>query len=343
MAMDKSAADSYVYAKASGMLARSFVGARSERLFSAKSLQELWTLLFKKEIPAVPETLFAKALEKQAADKFISDFKSLLQNYSKPSPVLLSLLSFYDYDNLKEFAAALCLKEKKIPSYQSIAPFNLIDYSKWPDLAAITCGGPLEWYNTVPELSEQKNLDYKLDCQYMQSLWNSLRHIDSECRNDLKNLIGDKLNMNNALWALRLKLYYDMSREEILDNLIYSNDEKSENDPLVLSALEIIDKDTDDWESWKNWKYAELLNPHEEGVVWTVDARWISNAYKHVYLERARRLFHRHPFTECPLVCWFIIKRNELDNIRMASESLRLNISSIQAMQMAGISEVKNG
>ena len=49
--MDKSAADSYVYAKASGMLAHSYVGIRARELFSFNSLQELWSFLFKKEVP----------------------------------------------------------------------------------------------------------------------------------------------------------------------------------------------------------------------------------------------------------------------------------------------------
>ena len=43
------------------------------------------------------------------------------------------------------------------------------------------------------------------------------------------------------------------------------------------------------------------------------------------------------------MVCWFIIKQNELDNIRTASESLRLNIDSQQAMKIVGIAEVNNG
>ena len=53
MAMDKSSADAYVYVKASGILARSFVGAKARELFSVRSLKELWSLIFKKEVPAI--------------------------------------------------------------------------------------------------------------------------------------------------------------------------------------------------------------------------------------------------------------------------------------------------
>src|SRR5574344_1151179 len=78
MAMDKSAADAFVYAKASGMLARSFTGERAVKLFNVHSLKELWTLLFNKEVPVIPEKLLAKALESEAQKDFISQYYKLL-------------------------------------------------------------------------------------------------------------------------------------------------------------------------------------------------------------------------------------------------------------------------
>ncbi|MBQ1728297.1 MAG: hypothetical protein II039_13030, partial [Treponema sp.] len=137
MAMDKSSADAYVYVKASGILARSFVGAKARELFSVRSLKELWSLIFKKEVPAVPETMLAAALEKEAVSSFISSYKRLILNYEKPSPLLVALLRFYDYENLKQFGAALCTGQKEIPSYTDITPFNILNYSKWPEIGLV--------------------------------------------------------------------------------------------------------------------------------------------------------------------------------------------------------------
>ena len=67
--MDKSGAAAYVYAKASGILARSFVGNRTQKLFEAKSLSELWTLVFKTEVPLVPEVMLAKQIEVEAQNR----------------------------------------------------------------------------------------------------------------------------------------------------------------------------------------------------------------------------------------------------------------------------------
>ncbi len=343
MPMDKSTANAYVYAKASGILARSYVGKRAALLFNAKSLSELWSMISKKEAPALPEALLARSLEKEALTVFIDDYKKMLSNYKDPEELLISLINFYDYDNLKEFSAALCMGEKDIPDYADISPFNMLDYSAWPDLKAMTARGTLAWCDKVPLLSQQKDNDHRLDIQYMHQIFSSIEKLDSECRDAVRALISENYMMQNVLWALRLRIYYKMSDEEIIDLLAYSNEEKSVDDPLISEAIKILSLETDNFDQWKKWKYAHLLNPHEDGVIWSVDPRWITNSFRAYHVKKAHKLFHRFPFSSCPLICYFILKREELDNIRTASESLRLRISSDEAMLLSGISEVKNG
>lgn len=339
MAMDKSAADSYVYARASGILAKSFIGNRARDLFSYHSLQELWSALFKKEIPSVPESMLARALEKEAFDTFVEQYKGLLKNYAKPSPVLLSLMHGYDYENLKDIGSALALEEKELPSIHSIKPFNIIDYDKWPDLKAITADSPLSWYDKPVSIKEQKSVNYKIDCQNIIELWKALNTTEISCRSAVRKLFAEKLQIDNIVWAIRLRLYYNMSREDIIPLLMYSTAQKKENDILAKDAIMSLDWPLNDYGCWKKWKHSELLNFHDDGSVWSVDPRWISNAYKPVYVEKAHRMFHMYPFTCCPMVCWFILKQNELDNIRTASESLRLNVGAQEAMKIMGIQE----
>lgn len=339
MSMDKSAADAYVYAKSSGMLVRSFTKKRSRMLFSARSLHELWTMLFKKEVPPVPETLLAKEIELEAFAQFVKDYDSLLRCYSKPAPLLISLLRSYEYSNLKEAGSALASGSSEMPAIVDISPYGLINWKKWPDLKLMTAGTDFSWFNKIPEFSERMDTDYRLDCQYVEQLWKAARKTDAACRSVILELLGEKIRIDNAVWALRLKLYYEMPRDQILKYLAYSSPEHDEKDTLVQEAVKILDFETDNHEKWASWKYSFLLNPHEEGNLWNVDPGWIYNAYKKRYVEKAWRLFHLHPFTDCPLVCWFIIKRNELDLIRTAAESIRLNVAPAQAMNFAGILE----
>ncbi len=343
MVMDKSAADAYVYAKMSGMLAKSYIGSRAVNLFDVHSLSELWSLLFTSPVPVVPEMLLAKQLEIEAANRFISEYKELLSYYPHPSDILVAFLHYFDYDNIKNIGAALCYKEKDRPDILDISPYNLINYNKWPDIAAMTASKPFSWYNRVPQVFEQQYNDYRLDCQYVTEVWKACKKVKSSCRSDLVSLIREKIQMDNILWVLRLKKYYNMPADLIVENLAYSDSEKKDKtDILVSPAMKIIDWELDDWNVWKNWKHASLLNPHTEGIVWNVDPRWVYNSYKKVYVYKAKRLFHQYPFTECPLLCWYILKQNELDNIRTASESLRLSIPASQAMSDAGVLEVDN-
>ena len=97
--LDRSAASSFVYAKASGLLAKSFVGENSSKLFSVQSLRELYLLLFSEEVPGLPEVLLSKEIETKAGQKFISQYKELLSEYEKPAPILSEILSFYEYEN----------------------------------------------------------------------------------------------------------------------------------------------------------------------------------------------------------------------------------------------------
>ena len=97
--LDKSAASSFVYAKASALLAKSFIGENAGKLFAVKSLRELYTLLFNEEIPSVPEVLLSKEIETKASQNLIAQYKNLLSEYDKPSPILSEILSFYEYEN----------------------------------------------------------------------------------------------------------------------------------------------------------------------------------------------------------------------------------------------------
>lgn len=341
IAMDKSAADSFVYAKASGMLASSFVGARARQLFVPRTLSDLWALLFKTISPALPGTLLARALENEAAKSFIESYKRLIMNYSHPHAVLLALLRNFDYENLKDIGASLAIGEMNMPEINNIEPFNIIDYNAWPDIKAITAGGPLSWYNEIPEHTEEYSINSKLDNQYIDTLWEAAESIrPAECGRALLKLFEEKFSVENTIWALRLRIYYEKSKEEILSLLNYSTPKRSATDPLVVDTVETLDWDLDNYEKWKTWRYTRLLNPHEEGIVWNINPRWLTNAYKGVYIHKVYNLFHRFPLTSVPLVCWYILKRNELDDIRTAAESLRLNIEPTQAMQIAGITKL---
>lgn len=334
--MDNSAASAYVYAKAGGILARSFVGQNASRLFSVKSLRDLHSLLFSGEVPSVPEMMLSKIIEEKAEEQFISQFVSLIENYSHPAEILVALLRFYDYDNLKEIGAALCFGESARPHITDIGSFSMLNYDAWPNLKAITENSPVSWYSEAPKISEQQSADSRLDGQYIRSLWSTVEKIP-ESESGVAKLIRADISARNILWVLRLKVYYKMAPEEIREKLAFADDSARRGDVLAGEALSIIDKDVGSFDDWKDWKYRRHLNPHEDGTVWEIDPTWVEKSFRRELGAMAMRSFHKEPMSVLSMVAWFKIKQNELDNIRTVAEGLRLNIEEELMLDVAGM------
>lgn len=335
--MNRAGASAFVYAKASGMVAKSFVGERAHLLFDVQTISELWSLLFHEEVPLVPESILAKLLEEKAEDVFLSQYAGLLNVYDKPDAVLIQLLRSYDYHNIKMIAAALCDNQKNIPKISDLSTYTMLNYKKWPNFAQITAGSTISWYNTVPEWETQQKMDTRLDLQYAKELWAAIHCLSRSEREPVQKFLQEQLVIENIIWAIRLRVYYDMSSDEIIQRLAFATDYTQKNDPLASAAVHILDYALDSWEDWKDWKYAHLLNPHEDGAVWTVDPRWVQRSANVYRNKKALTQFRRYPFTPHVLVTWFYIKEHELNCIRTAAEGLRLNTDSKQTKQFVGL------
>ena len=325
--MDTSAANAFVFAKASGMLSKSFVGNRFVEIFEAKKLQDLWVLLFDEELPVLPEYLLAQTIEKKAEEQFIADFVKLLSYYEKPEPVLVSLLQVYEYNNIKLLSASLLNNETKMPELIDLKEFALLDYAQWPDLQKMTQNSPFSWYNAVPKVSEQKNVDHALDVQYIRSLWKAVHQLPHSERAPVEAFIKEEIVLQNILWALRLKYYYDYSAEDIIPFLAGLKDNPTEKDILAGPAIKILDKEIDSFADWKDWEYNTFLNAHEPEQIWEIDPKWVASSVQKYLAKKAVKNFRKYPFTAMVLVCWFKAKQAELAHVRTAVQALRLNVS----------------
>lgn len=334
--MDRTGASCYVYAKASGMLAKSFTGSKAANLFNAKSLQELWGMIFTDEVPSVPQTLLAQEIEKKASLKFIDEYKNLVSAYSNPEQIILDLVQWFDYENIKDAAGKLASGNTESASFLQIKPFNILKYEKWPDIAGMTSGTELSWYDRVPSLEEENIFANKVDSQFIKKIWNSVQKLSSAEREVAEKVIAKHYSLMNITWAMRLKVFYNMSSEQIREHLIYLNDVKSSTDKFAGDALKILDFKIDSFEDWSKWKYAEFLNGNDDSKFWKLDPSFFEKQVAKDFNASMKREFHKNPFTSMMMVTWFFIKRNELENIRTATEAIRLNIDQEQLLKDIG-------
>lgn len=334
--MDRTGAGAFIFAKANGILGKSFTGSRAQKLFSAKSLGELWTLLFCSQPPMVPEVLLSQQIEEKAFSDFINQFVQFISLYDKPEELLKDQLLMYEGENLKELGAALCKGETKCPSLINLKKYSMLNYAAWPDIKKITKGTAFSWYNKVPGIHEQQELDFKIDIQICRHLWASALKQKGEAGEALLKLYSQEYIIKNIVWVLRLRLYYNMKSEDIIKNLIYVTDKPGHSDPIAAPALRILDWPLDEYEVWSNWKYASLVNPYEPGTVWQIDPIWIEKRNRVEIARKASRLFHQFPGQAASLIGWYKMKNFELSCIRTAVESIRLNVDSAEAMDAIG-------
>lgn len=334
--MDYSGASAYTYAKMSAMLGRLFVGERALQLFDTKSLSELWSLVFESPVPQLPESLLANKIEAEATSDFIKQYSKILDNFSSPDPFLFSLLKRYDVENLKVISAALSLGETEIPNIVDLKNYAELNYSAWPNIKKITENSRFKWYDKVPLPEERVKMDMRLDLEEIQFLWKSVNRLTDSSRKILVDYFQHLFSVKNMLWALRLKIYYKMTNEEIVKKLFYVSEQPSETDPICKYAFEILNKEIDNYEHWKKWRFSSFLNFYEEGNIWSIDPVWVEQKFRFGEVKKARQIFHQNPMTYASLAMFFVLKEQEVDCIRAATEALRLNASREEALYASG-------
>ena len=335
--MDSSTAVAFCYPKAAGLLSKAFIKDRTHLLFEQESLADLWTLLFKEQSPLVPEAILAQQIEEKAFETFLLQYIFFLNQYDKPPLILTDKIKRFEAENLKEIIDALCSQEKECPHLLDLKDFSTIDTKAWPVLSKMTAQTDFSWLKEIPPSEDQQAVEFKMDMQLLRENWDAIERCHGANREGHERLFLDEFIIKNIVWALRLKLFYGMEKDEIIQNLFYVTDSPDKNDPVAAPAIKMLDFDVNKYSDWSGWKYEQYLNPNEPGSVWSVDPVWIERKYIAHQVVFADRIFHEYSMEDAALAAWFKIKSYELTCIRTAVECLRLNIGSNEAMEAIGI------
>lgn len=333
--MDSSSALEFCYTKAAGLLSTSFLNQRMSLLFNSKSLVELWAVLFSDSVPAVPEALLADEIEKKAFNNLLQQYLSILNQFDNPSDLLLSQIQLFEIENIKSMMDGICNGEPLPPKIIDLKKYSTLNISAYPDLEKITRNTIFNWLPKNPELKDLQLLEFKMDLFFLKSIWDKIEKSKGEDKGLWEKLFLEDYIIKNIIWAMRLSVYYQKSKEEIMAELFYVTERADKLDPIAGSAIAVLDKSPVNFEDWQNWKYKEYLNPYE-GTDWKFDPAWFERRYMASTSKRYIRFFHQHPLTEPALVAWFKAKQYELRCIRSAVEGTRLNINPTDAMKALG-------
>ncbi|MDR0602273.1 MAG: V-type ATPase subunit [Treponema sp.] len=323
----------YAYAKACGIIGKSFVGRRVPRLTSAGRLSELDRLVFPESSRELPERELLPDMERRFTERAASSIIAIVECFSRPPEFPVLLLRGYEYADLKSVLAALSGSRGggsfPAPPFTKLGRFQTVNFGAWPDLTAMVKGTEFESFFESEGFSLGKGADTgdislqtALDRFYYERLWNAMFDLPRFDRRETEKILSDEISLRNAAWTLRLRTYYRMQAGEVRTHLVTVR--RKGQRPLFPGDAP-LDFPLDSRDEWKNWRWERLLNPGEGGE-WTADPRYFQNAAARRLYAMALRCLRLRPFSMDAVFCFIKLKQFEEDLLTSAAEGIGLGM-----------------
>ncbi len=328
--MTTSGERAYAYAKACGILGKSFIGPRIARLAGIARLSDLDRLIFAAKTVELPERELLVDLERRISRRTIGQILALVANYPRLPDLLERLIRAWEYADVKTALNARSADGISPPESTDLGRLGTVDFSAYPDLKAMLRGTEFDWVaqNQTPAAMAVQT---ELDQRYYHSLWEALRKTPRGERVYTERLLAEEISLKNCAWALRLRVYYDYPEAEIRKNLV---DLPYSGGSLQDDALATLSRAVDQRSEWRGWNREYLLNPEKPGEAWRVDPRCVQNAAANRLYRQARLYFRRRPFTLDSTACFIKLKQFEENLLTSVAEGLALGLSSRDVLSL---------
>ncbi len=321
----------YAYAKACGVVGKSFLGAARGRLASVNRPAELDRLIFPDAPLDLPEQQLSARLERRIADRAASRIVGIVSSFSHPAAALVRLVRSYEYADLKAALASLAAGERKPPLHVDLGPFGTVAWDAYPNLKAMLASTEFDWLRETPTEATVMDAQTSLDLHFYRSLWREILELPKGDRRGFEELVAEEIELKNVVWALRLRSYYGQSGEEIEPKLA---DIARRGRSLAAEARRALTFAADRREDWRGWKFEALLNPESPGEFWKLDPRYVQNAAARNLSRRSRLLFHRRPFASDSIACFIKLMQYEEDLLTSVAEGLTLGLGAKETLAL---------
>ncbi|MDR2079962.1 MAG: V-type ATPase subunit [Treponema sp.] len=316
----------YVYAKACGIIGKSFIGKRISALGSITRLSELDRMVFPQSPRDLPERELLLDLERRIIGRAADQITAIIGAFSHPPEFLIRLLRGYEYRDLEAVLNAAAAGEKA-PAVTNLDRFRTVHFEAFPDLAGMLKGTEFEWLiGEVEQRRDKKLLQGRLDLQYYTSLWESMYSLAPADRESAEKILSQEISFRNAAWVLRMRTYYAMPPGEIKERLVFINSSALKRS-LAEDALELLELDLNSWNECRSWRLVHMLNPGQSGEPWSADPRYFQNNAAQYLYRLARIHFRRRPLSLDTVFCFIKLKQLEEDLLTHAAEGLGLGMA----------------
>jgi len=334
---------SYAYAKACGIVGKSYFGKRILPLAGLNTLSELDRMIFPNLRRELPGRELLLDLERRVTERAVRQILTIVSAYPKPPELLVRMLKVYEYDDLKVCLQHAAAGKKNLPDISDIGEFGTVHFEEFPDIKAMVRG--TEYDFIIPDLKSQQydstdiaEIETELDAHYYLGLAECLPRLSSEDRLTVRKILGDEISLRNCAWALRLRTYFQKTAGETSKHLMNIKLTGEKSPSLAADAEASLDFHLDLRQDWRGWKWEKLLNPEEPSVIWTADPRHFQNAASQYVYRLARKYFHRSPMAVSAVFCFIKLKQYEEDLLTSVAEGLALGMESTSVFKLLEVS-----
>jgi vacuolar-type H+-ATPase subunit C/Vma6 len=332
----------FVYAKACGMLGKSYIGQGISKLHTVTRLNDLDRLIFSADSKDLPERELLPDLERRIIRRSVNQIITIISAFANVPELLKRLVQSYEVADLKTMLNAVSAKDAKIPPMTELGDFGSINFAAYPDLNLMLKNTEYEWIlkreDEIADNSRLVLLSIEIDQHYYINLWNALLKLPKKDTVSIKKIIEEEIAIRNIVWALRFRTYYQMDDEKIEDRLIDIPLGKGKRS-LAQDALDSMDFPLDHYEDWTTWKRAAFVNTELGQKEWNIDPRFVQNASaKYLHL-LAKKLFHRRPFAIDTAACFIKIKQYEEDLLTSVAEGLGFGMTAHDVLTMLEVTQ----
>jgi len=323
----------YGYVRICSYQARARLGPRAARLAEAGKLGELWRELFDEEAPS--EARLAAAAERRLRIEAGRIFTRIAGHDLMALPFFRALLSKAEFALVKRLLSSLRGPAQRDESRdwgeEELPRAPSFDLSAFPNPSAMFSRSRFSWIadQGFDDLAAAKN---RLDRQYYEELWASLGSIPFTLRASLASLVARDVELENLVWALRLRRYYALSRDEIIPRLVRLRGRDCQAAALAALALR-----PDVRADWAGWRWETFVNDAPEpGQAWYFDVRHFERSLRRHRFAELRRTLHLKPSSYAPLYCFFRIQEYEIASIFAVIEGLQLKAPFAEIADFVG-------
>ncbi len=157
-------------------------------------------------------------------------------------------------------------------------------------------------------------LEVALDLAYWREVWRSINNLDKVDREEASRIIGIQMDANNLMWAIRYRVYYNLSQEEIINyTLPFGYRVKDADIREIASGADIPPIVSRLYP--KITESANLLADPKDGLP------KLETQFQRDVMERSREAFLGNPFQIGVPLAFLVLKRMEVHDLTILVEA----------------------